>query len=117
MLLFFIFKLGHKWTSIPLLNSFNMNLGGVEYGCTPFNGWFCSIEIVRDLMERYQGSSEKWAAAVGINPSERMWKSRVAHEIDVAVLHSFDKAGYTIVDPETVGKYSCAVLWFQQAVF
>lgn len=98
-------KLGHKWASVPAINTFNMNLGGVEYGCMPFNGWFCSVEIVRDLMERYEGASEKWAAAIGINPkTQKMWKARVAHEIDVAVLHSFDKAGYTIVDPDTVGE-------------
>lgn len=98
-------KLHHKWASVPAINVFNMNLGGVDYGCTPFNGWFCSVEIVRDLMERYQGASEKWAAAIGINPkTHRMWKARVAHEMDVAILHSFDKAGYTIVDPETVGE-------------
>jgi nitric oxide synthase oxygenase domain/subunit len=86
-----------------------MNLGGVEYGCMPFNGWFCSVEIVRDLMERYQGANEKWAAAIGIDPkTDKMWKNRVAHEIDVAVIHSFEKAGYTIVDPDTVGElYLC----------
>jgi len=98
-------KLGHKWAAVPAINTFNMNLGGVEYGCMPFNGWFCSVEIVRDIMERYEGANEKWAAAIGIDPkTHRMWKARVAHEIDVAVLHSFDKAGYTIVDPETVGE-------------
>jgi len=98
-------KLGHKWAAVPAINTFNMNLGGVEYGCMPFNGWFCSVEIVRDIMERYEGANEKWAAAIGIDPkTHRMWKARVAHEIDVAVLHSFDRAGYTIVDPDTVGE-------------
>jgi nitric oxide synthase oxygenase domain/subunit len=33
-----------------------------------------------------------------------MWKSPIAHEIDVAVLHSFDEQGYTIVDMDTVGE-------------
>lgn len=80
-----------------------MNLGGVDYGCIPFNGWFASVEIVRDLMERYPGDNERWANAIGLDTSQRMWRARVAHEIDVAVLHSFDKAGYTIVDMDTVG--------------
>lgn len=65
---------------------------------------YCSVEIVRDLMERYPGDNEKWAKAIGIDTSKRMWKARIAHEIDVAVLHSFDKAGYTIVDSDTVGE-------------
>jgi len=96
-------KLGHKWAAVPAICSFNMNLGGVDYGCMPFNGWFASVEIVRDLMERYPGDDEKWAKAIGLDTTQRMWKARIAHEIDVAVLHSFDKAGYTIVDSETVG--------------
>jgi nitric oxide synthase oxygenase domain/subunit len=30
--------------------------------------------------------------------------SNRSHEIDVAVLHSFDEQGYTIVDMDTVGE-------------
>lgn len=71
----------------------------------PFNGWFASVEIVRDLMERYQGCPEKWAEAFDLDTkTHRMWKARISHEMDVAVLHSFEKAGYTIVDSETVGE-------------
>ena len=32
-----------------------------------------------------------------------MLQAAVAHELDAAVLHSFDKAGFTIVDPENFG--------------
>ena len=97
-------KLGHKWAAVPCICTFNLNLGGVDYGCVPFNGWFASVEIVRNLMERFQGANEKWAKAIGIDTSKRMWKARLAPEIDAAVLYSFDKAGYTIVDMDTVGK-------------
>jgi hypothetical protein len=55
-------------------------------------------------MERYPEANEKWAKAIGIYTSKRMWKSPIAHEIDVAVLHSFDEQGYTIVDMDTVGE-------------
>jgi nitric oxide synthase oxygenase domain/subunit len=30
-------KLGHKWATVPAINTFNVNLGGVEYGTIPFN--------------------------------------------------------------------------------
>jgi len=80
-----------------------MNLGGIQYTAFPFNGWFCSIEIVRNLMERY--SPEKFAMAMGIDTkSTRMWKNQVQYELDRAICHSFDKSGFTIVDLETVGE-------------
>ena len=43
--------------------------------------------------------------AMGIDTkSTRMWKTRVQHELDRAICHSFDKSGFTIVDLETVGE-------------
>lgn len=96
--------LGHRWAAVPIITTFNVNLGGVDYGAFPFNGWFASVEIVRDLMERYH-CAEPWAEKMGIDvKSTRMYKTRIAHEVDRAVLHSFDKAGYTIVDSETAGE-------------
>jgi len=95
--------LGLKWAAIPAISNFNMNLGGVHYNCCPFNGWFMSTEIVRNLMERYQVQS-RWMKAMELNPDERMIEMRIQHEVQVSVLHSFEKACFSIVDPETVGK-------------
>jgi nitric oxide synthase oxygenase domain/subunit/hemoglobin-like flavoprotein len=43
--------LGYRWTTVPAISNFKMNLGGVIYGNMPFNGWFMTTEIVRNLME------------------------------------------------------------------
>jgi len=97
-------NLGLKWAAVPAISNFNMNLGGINYNCCPFNGWFVSIEIVRNLMERYK-IQDRWIEAMELRPTEkRMIEMRVQHEVQVAVLHSFDKAGFSIVDPCTVGK-------------
>ena len=36
-----------RWAAVPAINAFRINLGGVEYGCFPFNGWFMGSEIAR----------------------------------------------------------------------
>ena len=46
-----ITALGYRWTTVPAISNFKMNLGGVVYGNMPFNGWFMTTEIVRNLME------------------------------------------------------------------
>lgn len=96
-------ELNLRWTAVPAISNFAMNLGGVMYNCCPFNGWFVSIEIVRNLMERYH-VEERWAKAMQLDPQERMLEMRVQHEVQVAVLHSFAKAGFSMVDPCAVGK-------------
>ncbi|KAL7565512.1 hypothetical protein ACA910_012247 [Epithemia clementina (nom. ined.)] len=98
-------EMGHRWGTVPVIAAFHLNIGGVSYGAFPFNGWFCSTEIVRDLMERYCDFNERCAEAFGIDvKTHPMYEARVAHELDVAILHSFKKAGYTIVDPKTVAE-------------
>jgi nitric oxide synthase oxygenase domain/subunit len=38
--------LGLRWTTIPAITNFKLNIGGVIYPNIPFNGWFVSTEIV-----------------------------------------------------------------------
>lgn len=81
-----------------------MNLGGVDYQCMPFNGWFVSVEVVRNLFERYN-IAEEWAKAAGISTeTKRIYEQRVYPEIDIAVNYSFQKQGFSMVDMDTVGK-------------
>ena len=42
-----------KWAAVPAISSFNLELGGVDYMCCPFNGWFMEQEVSRNLIERY----------------------------------------------------------------
>lgn len=92
--------LGLRWCAVPAITNFELVLGGVRYACCPFNGWFLELEVVRNLMERYD-VAEPFAAACGISTDERLWKNRVFHELSVAVLHSFEAARMTMVDQFT----------------
>ena len=100
-------KLGYKWTSVPAISNFKMNLGGVLYQNIPFNGWFVTTEIVRNLIERYDVAPSV-AQACDIDPSTTsIYRNLVSCELEIAIEHSFKKNGFTIVDPHTVGKSFC----------
>mmetsp|Transcript_21397 Transcript_21397/g.62513 ORF Transcript_21397/g.62513 Transcript_21397/m.62513 type:complete len:1837 (-) Transcript_21397:3416-8926(-) len=96
-------ELGYRWAAVPIIDTLAIDLGGIEYGTFPFNGWFCSTEIVRNLMERFPWNDEL-TGALKLDPDAKMLKLRLAHETEVVVNHSFETAGYTIVDPETVAE-------------
>lgn len=99
--------LGYRWTTIPAISNFKMNLGGVLYQNMPFNGWFMSTEIVRNLMERYDaGPAVCNAMGIDMN-TDPVWRASASSELEKAVLHSFQKEGYTIVDPHSVGQQFC----------
>jgi nitric oxide synthase oxygenase domain/subunit len=95
--------LGYKWAAVPAISNFTMNLGGIKYPCAPFNGWFLSTEIVRNLLERYN-TVEPLAETFGINLRDKLLHQKVSVELETAVLHSFEKNDFTMVDPMTVGK-------------
>ncbi|MBC3786961.1 nitric oxide synthase oxygenase [Spirosoma utsteinense] len=96
-----------KWCAIPAISNFRMNIGGVQYGCIPFNGWFMETEIARNIWEegRY-GKAEDVARAMGIDTSseQTLWRDRAFLELNVAVLHSFTKAKVTLVDHQTASR-------------
>ena len=96
-------RLGLKWAAILAISNFKMDLGGVKYPCIPFNGWFLSTEIARNLLERYQ-MTFPLAKAMNIPINDRMLAQRVLVEVENAILYSFEKHEYTIVDPMTIGK-------------
>jgi len=68
-------KLGLRWCVVPTITCFTLNLGGLQYTCCPFNGWFMETEITRDLLEA--GRMDKMAAiarAIGVDPTgERLF--------------------------------------------
>ena len=40
-----------KWYAIPSMAGMMLEVGGLQFPAAPFNGWYNSIEIVRDLVE------------------------------------------------------------------
>ncbi|MFD2935675.1 nitric oxide synthase oxygenase [Spirosoma flavum] len=96
-----------KWCAVPAISNFRMNIGGIQYGCIPFNGWFMETEIARNLWE--DGRYEKAGAiaqAIGLDTSseQTLWRDRAFLELNAAVLHSFSKAKVTLVDHQTAAR-------------
>ncbi len=100
-------SLGLKWCAIPAISNFRMDIGGIQYGCLPFNGWFMETEIARNLWEDWRyNKAEAIAQAMGLDTSseQTLWRDRAFLELNVAVLHSFSKAKVTLVDHQTAAK-------------
>lgn len=100
-------ELGLQWCTIPVIANFRLEIGGVQYSCAPFNGWFMETEIARNLFEegRYD-KAEAIAQAVGLDTSseQTLWRDQAFLELNKAVLHSFSKAKVTLVDHQTAAR-------------
>ncbi|XP_052074067.1 nitric oxide synthase, inducible-like [Mytilus californianus] len=94
--------LGLKWFCVPAVSGMKFDCGGLEFTASPFNGWYMSTEIAcRDLCDKQRYNLvEKIAQNLGMNTRHNasLWKDRAVIEINVAVLHSFQSIGATIVD-------------------
>jgi nitric-oxide synthase, bacterial len=98
-------ELGIRWHALPAIANMRMEIGGVSYPAAPFSGWYMGTEIgARNLADadRYDLMPEV-AKRLGLDTgSDRsLWKDRVLVELNVAVLHSFDRAGVTVTDHHT----------------
>ena len=38
-------ELDLKWYAVPALSNLTLDIGGIQYPCIPFNGWYMSTEI------------------------------------------------------------------------
>lgn len=97
-------KLGLRWCVVPTVTCFSLTVGGLQYTCCPFNGWFMESEITRDLLEPGRMDKlEAIAKAIGVDSSDEddFWRERVALETNKAVVHSFRRDGNSIVDHVT----------------
>jgi nitric-oxide synthase len=97
--------LGLRWYAVPAISDMYLEIGGIRYPAAPFNGWFMCTEIgSRDLGDaaRY-AQLPVIAARMGLSlASDRnLWKDKAMTELNVAVLHSYLRAGVTITDHHT----------------
>ena len=97
--------LGLRWYAVPAISDMTLEIGGVRYPAAPFNGWYMGTEIgARNLADadRYDMLGEV-ARRLGLDTaSERtLWRDRALVELNIAVLHSFERAGVTIADHHT----------------
>ncbi|WP_342576196.1 nitric oxide synthase oxygenase [Solibacillus sp. FSL K6-1781] len=101
-------KLNMKWYAVPIISSMRFNIAGVDFQAAPFNGWYMGTEIgARNLADTYRYNFlPKVGEAMGLDTAMNasLWKDRALVELNVAVLHSFKKAGVSIVDHHTAAQ-------------
>jgi nitric-oxide synthase len=95
--------LGLRWYAVPCVSNMILTIGGIDYPCAPFNGFYMATEIAsRDLAdEQRHDLLPQVAASIGELPAGEgppLWKDRALLELNRAVLHSFASARVTIVD-------------------
>ncbi|GGO66522.1 nitric oxide synthase oxygenase [Nonomuraea cavernae] len=98
-------ELGLRWHAVPAISNLCLEIGGLCYPCAPFNGWYMGAEIgARNLADvtRYD-QLPAVAERLGLDTStERsLWRDHALVELNVAVLHSFERAGVTMTDHHT----------------
>jgi len=102
-------ELDIKWHAIPAIANFTCDIGGIQYPCAPFNGWYMDTEIAcRNLcdVQRYN-LLPAMVRAMGMDLAgdrRDLVRDRALVEMTVAVLSSFDKERITIVDHHTASE-------------
>ncbi|KAI2581954.1 nitric oxide synthase 2 [Homo sapiens] len=91
-----------KWYALPAVANMLLEVGGLEFPGCPFNGWYMGTEIgVRDFcdVQRYN-ILEEVGRRMGLETHKlaSLWKDQAVVEINIAVLHSFQKQNVTIMD-------------------
>jgi nitric-oxide synthase len=94
--------LGLRWYAFPSICNQRLEIGGISYSLAPFSGWYTAAEIgARNLSDatRYN-LLPVVAERMGLDTSSdrTLWKDRAMLELTIAVMHSFDTAGVSIID-------------------
>lgn len=94
-----------QWVGVPFVANLGLTCGGIQYTLTPFNGWFMGTEVARDLADpqRYN-MLPKIAKGMGLDPMgppSQLWQEKANIEMNIAVLHSFQRARVSMVDHHT----------------
>ncbi|XP_038181308.1 nitric oxide synthase, inducible [Arvicola amphibius] len=101
-------ELGLKWYALPAVANMLLEVGGLEFPACPFNGWYMGTEIgVRDFCDTQRYNIlEEVGRRMGLETHTlaSLWKDRAVTEINVAVLHSFQKQNVTIMDHHTASE-------------
>jgi nitric-oxide synthase, bacterial len=102
-------SLGLKWYAVPIVSNMILTIGGIDYPCAPFNGFYMSTEIAsRNFADfRRYNILPEFANALGISPdpsSDTLWQDTALTELNRAVLYSFKAEGVTIIDHHTASE-------------
>lgn len=95
-------ELGLQWYGVPCVSGIILTIGGIDYPCAPFNGFYMGTEIAsRNLADPWRYDLLALAARTfDIDPEgpDPLWRDRALTELNAAVLHSYRKAGVTLID-------------------
>jgi nitric-oxide synthase, bacterial len=101
-------KMGLKWHALPVISNMRMEIGGLSYTAAPFNGWYMGTEIgARNFADLHRYNllpiiGEK--LGLDMHTDRTLWKDRALVELNIAVLHSFNMHGITIIDHHTASR-------------
>lgn len=101
-------ELGLKWYAVPMISDMLLEIGGIEYPMAPFNGWYMGTEIgARNFAD--EGRYHLLPAVADVfgldtSSSRSLWVDRALVELNIAVLHSYQQAGVTLVDHHTAAE-------------
>ena len=94
--------LGLKWYSVPCITDMILTIGGIDYPCAPFNGYYMATEIAsRNLVDerRYNLMTDIGVAlGLDIERGDAFWRDTTLTELNRAVIDSFRSAGVRITD-------------------
>jgi nitric-oxide synthase, bacterial len=98
-----------KWYAVPCLTGMIMTIGGIDYPCSPFSGFYMATEIAsRDFADQKRYDLLPVVGqSLGSNVNrvgDNLWKDKALTELNIAVLHSFRTAGISIVDHHLASK-------------
>lgn len=100
-------ELGLKWYALPAVSGMLLDAGGLEYTAAPFNGWYMGPEIgARNFGDTYRYDMLPVVAKkLGLDTTtdRTLWRDRALIELNIAVLHSYDRAGVTMMDHHAAG--------------
>lgn len=110
--------LGLRWYAVPVVSGMILTIGGVDYPCAPFNGFYMSTEIAsRNFADagRFDLLPEA-ARAMGVRmASDVLWRDVALTELNRAVLHSYRAAKVTMIDHHTASDQFMAFHQREQA--
>ncbi|XP_069181388.1 nitric oxide synthase-like protein isoform X2 [Procambarus clarkii] len=91
-----------QWYALPAVASLMFDCGGLEFPAAPFNGWYMVSEIgTRDLCDPQRFNIlERVGRQMGLDTRSptNLWKDKALVEVNIAVLHSFQRMNVTIMD-------------------
>lgn len=97
-----------QWYAVPVISDMLMEIGGIPFPCSPFNGWYMLTEIAA----RNLGDTQRYdllpqlatKLELDTTNNKSLWKDKCLLILQEAVLYSYQKKGVTLVDHHTASE-------------